>query len=155
LSANELQPTIMKPNEFFGLPAQETGGYLILNCQNRAREWLRRRQPEGIVMTTALADADWSVIPFHLQSSLRRYVDDGRIPGAFLTALLMNDGHEMVMRAPRNVSLPELRSIIAWCDQHLPPECFGKPERLADWEHVGGLNGLAEINDNRRAAGRQ
>jgi hypothetical protein len=92
-----------------------------------------------------LAAADWTLIPDHLRYSLRAYVERGRIPGAFLTAVLMNDGHEMVMRAWGKLTLAELRAIISFCDRHLPPECFGSPEKVADWEQFGGLDGLQDI----------
>jgi hypothetical protein len=95
-------------------------------------------------LASCLADADWTDIPDHLRYSLRAYVERGRVPGAFLAAVLMNDGYEMVMRG----TMPDigtLRAIIQFCHRHLPPECFGSPEKLADWEHFGGLAGLAKI----------
>lgn len=92
---------------------------------------------------TSLAGADWTLIPDHLRYSLRAYAERGRVPGPFLTAILMNDGHEMVTRAPK-LSLAELRAIVAFCDAYLPRECFGRPEKVADWEYFGGMQGLLQ-----------
>jgi hypothetical protein len=92
---------------------------------------------------TSLAGADWTLIPDHLRYSLRAYAERGRVPGPFLTAILMNDGHEMVTRAPK-LTLAELRAIVAFCDAYLPRECFGRPEKVADWEYFGGMQGLLQ-----------
>jgi hypothetical protein len=91
---------------------------------------------------SSFADVDWGNIPDHLRYSIRAYVERGRVPGAFLVACLANDGYEMVMRVPT----PELGTLIAivqFCHRYLPPECFGSPEKVADWEELGGLTGIA------------
>jgi hypothetical protein len=94
-----------------------------------------------------LAAADWSLIPDFLRYSMRAYVERGRVPGAFLTSILANDGYEILTRAPK-LSMAELSAIIQFCHRYLPPECFGSPERVADWEHYGGLAGLTKISDS-------
>lgn len=91
---------------------------------------------------TQLQDADWSLIPEHLRDGLRRYIEQGVMPGGFLTAVLSNDLVESVGRADAE-SLPRLRDIIQFIYWHAPSRCWGSPEVIDEWSGQGGLNGRA------------
>ena len=36
-----------------------------------------------------------------------------------------------------------LQDILAFIRLYCPPECYGTPERVANWEATGGLDGMA------------
>lgn len=95
---------------------------------------------------TPLSQADWSRIPYHLRRSLQSYAEEGRIPGRFLTGVLA-DRLTMTLNAADPKSWKALNDIIAFIHLYLPPECYGTPERVADWEATGGLDG-ATVRDH-------
>lgn len=88
-----------------------------------------------------LEHADWSRIPYHLRNSLQAYAEHGRIPGRFLTGVLA-DRLTMTADAADPKSWRALPDIIAFIRMYLPPESYGQPERVANWEATGGLDGL-------------
>lgn len=90
---------------------------------------------------TNLSHADWSRIPYHLRPELQRYVEKGHIPGKFLVGVL-SDRLRLTLEALDTRSILALYDILDFVDTYLPPECHGKPEKLADWEGRGGLDGL-------------
>lgn len=67
-----------------------------------------------------------------LEAELRTYVDAGRRPGPFLTALLSNDLRGAVLGADdRNRGL--LAAWMAFCDDHLPIACWGSEAMVRRW----------------------
>jgi len=89
-----------------------------------------------------LSKADWSRVPFHLRRSLQDYVEEGHIPGRFMTGVLA-DRLEMTMNSSDPKGWRALNEILAFIHLYLPPESYGTPERVANWEATGGLDGVA------------
>ena len=78
----------------------------------------------------------------------------GRIPGRFLMYVLANDLSGAVFSADP-ASLAALRDILVFIHKYAPVESYGRPEKLATWEAIGGLNGLTERPQESRKAWRQ
>lgn len=74
----------------------------------------------------------YTKLPQGLRDGMRRYVDDGRLPGHFLTAVLKNNLREAVMRAdPANLN--DLPNIVRWIHWELPGEAHGSAEDVGKW----------------------
>lgn len=90
---------------------------------------------------TPLSQADWSRIPYHLRRSLQDFTEQGRVPGRFLTGVLA-DRLTLTLSSADPKSWKALPDILAFIHTHLPSESYGTPERVADWEATGGLDGV-------------
>lgn len=67
-----------------------------------------------------------------LVDGLRRYIEEGIIPGHFLTACLENDLSDAIGRADAyNLSL--LPNIVRWLYNEAPGDCWGSPVRVLAW----------------------
>ncbi len=78
------------------------------------------------------------VIPARFVASLQRWVDDGVLPGDFLTACLENDLSEAAGRADEN-NILILPAYVGWLYNEAPSACWGSPERVVAWGKRGGL----------------
>lgn len=90
-------------------------------------------------------DANWSLIPPHMEHGLRDYVIHGLPPGGFLTAILSND----FMGAATRADEANLRSLQGWARflyNYVPRDCKGSPEAVTQWIQHRGLSGVATMN---------
>ncbi|TMJ05799.1 MAG: hypothetical protein E6G97_02000 [Alphaproteobacteria bacterium] len=85
---------------------------------------------------------DWSLVPEHCRDGLRRYLEHGKVPGHFLTALLRNDLRETCARAD-HVNLQRLGDYVKFLYNFAPRDSWGSPENFDAWVARGGL-GQAE-----------
>jgi len=71
-------------------------------------------------------------IPEHTQGALKRYVEQGLIPGSFLYAVLTNDLHGAIMRAdPQNLAaIKDICQYVCW---EIPDECRGNSDKVYNW----------------------
>jgi hypothetical protein len=96
------------------------------------------------VIRDPLAKADWSPIPDHLRVSLKRYVNEGRVPGDFLVGILSND-LKMAVDSSNGELFSQVPAITAFINLYLPEHCYGSDERVTFWEYMCGIQGLAEF----------
>ena len=79
-----------------------------------------------------LRDINYDRLPDDLREGMQRYIDDGYIPGHFLTAVLENDLSEAVGRAdPLNLIL--LPAIVQWVYNEAPADCWGSRQKVLAW----------------------
>lgn len=71
-------------------------------------------------------------IPEHTQGAMRRYVEDGLLPGGFLTAVLCNDLFGAIGRADAE-NLVALQEICMFVYNCLPGDCWGNEEKVWRW----------------------
>lgn len=71
-------------------------------------------------------------VPAHLVPGLRRFIDEGQLPGDFLRAVLENDLKATVARADPE-SLAGLRPLLVFMHCVLPAGCWGSPLRVSQW----------------------
>lgn len=95
-------------------------------------------------MTTPTAPSidffDYSLIPDDTLESLTHYVNTGRDPGGFLTAVLANDLGKAVDRAD-NRNRYALVTLVIYLFNKVPVGAVGSYERVSDWKASGGLKG--------------
>ena len=85
-------------------------------------------------------EANWSLVPEHIQGALKRYIDRGLEPGSFLGAVLSNDLIGAVVRADA-VNKPAIPDIVTFLSLYVPAACWGSKTAYWDWMKRGGLCG--------------
>lgn len=71
-------------------------------------------------------------VPRRLTQPLREYVETGRLPGGFLTAVLENDLRGAVTHADAE-SYRLLPAILRWLTWKVPYACWGSREKVEAW----------------------
>lgn len=76
---------------------------------------------------------DYSTLPNpDLIGGMQLYIEEGILPGHFLSAVLRNDLFEAVGRADSyNLSL--IPNIVKWIWNEAPSQCWGSPEKVRAW----------------------
>ncbi len=75
---------------------------------------------------------DYEKLPKSLQGGMQRYIEDGILPGHFLTAVLENNLFSAVMRADVN-NLKELPNIVRWMHWEIPSAAHGSEVTVKAW----------------------
>lgn len=74
------------------------------------------------------------MIPPLIENSLHHYADSGRPTGGFLRAVLSNDLQGALGKADSH-SAAALAEIVQYCEDILPAESWGSPEKVTGWLH--------------------
>ena len=77
-------------------------------------------------------DVDYSLIPEHMRSGVKRYLENGIRPGDFLIAILENNLVQSVGRADKI----NQAHIIEWANflyNEMPMESWGSKEKVNAW----------------------
>lgn len=72
------------------------------------------------------------LIPEHMHGALKRYIDDGILPGGFLSAVLQNNLKEAVGRAD-HLNMDKLPDYIRFLYNFAPSPCWGSEEKVSAW----------------------
>ena len=72
------------------------------------------------------------VIPRHMMEALIDYIDNGNMPGHFLTAVLENNLQKACAHADE-LNLRNLPAYAAYLYNEAPASCFGSPEAVTAW----------------------
>ena len=91
-------------------------------------------------------------IPDRMMGGLTRYIEDGILPGHFLTAVLKNDLMGAFERADSE-NMKNIRAYVGYLYNETPIGCYGSKDAVDNWISLGGLNGIrakreAEEADN-------
>jgi hypothetical protein len=86
------------------------------------------------------SDPDYSLIPEHCRESMRKYLENGKPAGAFLTAVLQNNLVQAFGAADEE-NTERLKDYAQFCYWEITSEAWGSPEKVAAWIERGGLNG--------------
>ena len=73
-----------------------------------------------------------SDIGYSVLRSLERYVEHGRLPGGFLTAVLSNNLTDAVGAAD-DQNAERLQAIVSYAYNCLPAFAWGSPENVTEW----------------------
>lgn len=74
-------------------------------------------------------------IPERMMEGIQRYINDGALPGSFLSAVISNDFREACCRAD-DENMRNLPAYAAYFHNEAPSECFGSKEKMYAWrEH--------------------
>jgi len=79
---------------------------------------------------------DYSRIPDHMMSALRRYIDNKIKPGDFLTAVLTNDLRGAVGRAD-HININIIPVYVSYLYNEAPGNCWGSTERVKEYLEIG------------------
>jgi hypothetical protein len=78
---------------------------------------------------------DYSQLPEHMQDGMRRYIENGILPGDFLTAVLCNDFVTAFMHAD-DVNIVAMREYAYFLHWQAPPGCWGSDEKVNHWSEM-------------------
>ena len=85
---------------------------------------------------------DYSLLPGHMQNSMKRYIEYGIEPGGFLYAVLTNDLMGAISKADY-INQQSLHLYALFLYNNVPCSCFGSEEAVANWLSMGGIQGLS------------
>jgi len=71
-------------------------------------------------------------IPDRMMGAVRRYIDDRRHPGDFLTAVICNDLSEAVSRAD-DENMRNLPAYVGYFYNEAPSQCWGNKGKMDEW----------------------
>lgn len=89
---------------------------------------------------------DYSILPYHMQAGVRRYIERGIPTGGFLYAIFTNNFVRAFEKAD-DVNTAYMRTYAVMLHS-APMGCWGSEEKVAEWQKKGGLVGLAENNSD-------
>lgn len=87
---------------------------------------------------------NYKLLPEGLRGGVKRYVERGRGPGNFLTAVISNDLTEAFARAD-DTNRYKMHEIVSFFYNEVPGGCKGSKAKMEEWEKVGGLKGHINI----------
>lgn len=92
------------------------------------------------------SDTNWALVPMHMVDSVRRYVENGILPGGFLTSVLSNDLRGAVQRAD-SINRHRLECWVNFMMGGLPGNSWGSPENVRAWVARRGLQNLPQTEE--------
>ena len=75
---------------------------------------------------------DVSALPEHMQGAVRRYLNDGIMPGDFLTTVLSNDLAHSYQRADE-INTAAMRIWATWLIWECPSPAWGSEAKVREW----------------------
>lgn len=103
-----------------------------------------------------LGDVDWASLSApHLRRGLVLYVEQGVMPGQFLSAVLCNDLTKAVASADA-VCRARLVDVVEWVWRNLPGNCWGSHNKVLEWSsareaELAGEVEVAILNEEEEA----
>ena len=92
------------------------------------------------------------LLPDHDKNPLKLYIENGILPGSFLQAVLSNDLREACGRADY-INKQKIVDIVSWLFNEAPASCWGSTVNVVEWNKMGGLNGIAAIQEGQALHG--
>lgn len=74
----------------------------------------------------------YSAIPPHMQAAIRRYIEQGFMPGDFLVGVITNNLTRAVNYADET-NLPLLKLYVQWFYHEAPGNSWGSVENMRSW----------------------
>jgi hypothetical protein len=88
-------------------------------------------------------DAPLALLAPPYASQLLAYVEHGRPPEAFLTAVLSNNLRETIRRYP---DITTLKALVVVIDQYVPGAAWGNDDNVQNWVRRGGMRGRPSVH---------
>ena len=86
-------------------------------------------------------EEEYAILPDHIRSGVKRYIEDGQKPGSFLCAVISNNLLEATVRAD-SINLPRLKEIMQFLFNYCPDDSWGSETALQKWVDHEGLKGI-------------
>lgn len=71
-------------------------------------------------------------IPARMMPGIRRYIENGILPGKFLQAVISNNLHDALSQAD-DENLRNLQAFVGYFYNEAPSPCWGSPEKMHKW----------------------
>lgn len=84
---------------------------------------------------------NYNALPEHMRDGMRRYIENGIMPGEFLAAVLCNDLIGALQNAD-DTNIDALPIYGRWLHNEAPVSCYGSAKAVATWMDRGGLRNL-------------
>ena len=91
-------------------------------------------------MPTPESDTEYQKLPEQYREGMKRYIEEGILPGSFLRAVLEDRLHDAVVRCD-NIS--QLKDIVLWIYNEAPTNCWGSSDKVRDWIMVATYRGTS------------
>ncbi len=88
-----------------------------------------------------MASIDYGQCPSHLRVGMRRWIENGVIPGGVLAAVLRNDLAGAIFRASDN-SIAEIVPLVWFLHSQAPGGAHGSTTKVEEWADKDGLTGI-------------
>ena len=88
------------------------------------------------------SDVRYDMLPEHMQSGARLYIEDGIMPGDFLMSVLANDLKGAFGRAD-TINREAMFTWASWLYNECPMQANGSIEKVTDWVRKGGMKQYA------------
>jgi hypothetical protein len=75
---------------------------------------------------------EYEAIPENMRPGMMDYVEKGKRPGDFLTAVITNNLKDAVCRAD-STNLPLIKLYVLWFHNVAPEPCQGSAEKMKAW----------------------
>ena len=95
-------------------------------------------------MIRPLDFTDYPMIPAHTQAALRRYVEQGSVPGGFLIAVLTNDLMGALAQADSD-NILVLRDICTFVYNNVPSDAWGNDDKVYAWSSDSLFNNVDRV----------
>ncbi len=79
------------------------------------------------------ASLEQFMVPSRLYDGIVRYVMTGIRPGGFLSACIMNNFTDALLRADDDMDRDDLEAIAKWLHNEAPSACWGSHSKMGDW----------------------
>ena len=83
-------------------------------------------------------EISYDKLPEHMRSGAKYYIEQGILPGGFLTAVLENNLSEAAMRAD-GTNVKRLPDFAGWMMWDIPFTAWGSKQKVKDWIAQGGM----------------
>lgn len=83
------------------------------------------------------------LVPEHMHEALKRYINEGLLPGSFLTAVLENNLREAVGAAD-SININRLADYIRFLYNFAPSPCWGSSAKVEAWVAIHAKTGSAD-----------
>jgi len=78
---------------------------------------------------------NYTKLPEGLRGGAQRWIENGIVPGSFLTAVICNDLTESVTYAT-DINLSEMWNIVHFFYWEAPSQCWGSREKMIAWRDM-------------------
>ena len=82
-------------------------------------------------MTSPETDTTYSRLPETYREGMRRYIEEGILPGSFLVAALSNNLHAAVTQC--SGPMEDLKTVMMWLYNEAPSRCWGSLGNVREW----------------------
>ena len=81
----------------------------------------------------------YDLLPEHIRGGMKRYIEQGIIPGDFLQTVICNDLMNSFAKAD-DINREHMFHIVHFMYNQAPYQCYGSRTKMHKWNKKGGLN---------------